>query len=151
MIFGLIIIISLIVSCILYNNLRNEVSEQINFIDKLTSGNEVRNRLREAYTGYIMCLDVTHQPKTRKEVKDIISFMSSIEQNFLVFDGSSAFLDDPQLVVDLKTQTLPSIIALKNGVIIQQPITLSYHSLSNSQIVDKVKNFVGSTIREVSI
>ncbi|WP_110932681.1 hypothetical protein [Paenibacillus bouchesdurhonensis] len=132
--------ISLALILILVITARRQIFQQENALASMMPVREVRNKLYGGFTGFVLCLDFTRYPNTRKMRDFICQHIES--EKILIYDISMFSSSDMSMFQGITDYFYPSLGCVKEGILDQDMIVLNrFDSEYKNQIVEFIKHF----------
>lgn len=101
---------------------------------------EIRKKLYGGFTGFVLCLDFTRYPNTRKMIDFICQHIE--REKILIYDISMFSSNDISMFQGITNYYYPSLGNVKEGILDQDMILLNrFDSKNKNQILKYINKF----------
>lgn len=119
MVYFIIVILSISLSFFLYKASRKRTDIIEEYLKSVHSIKEVRKKLNENYTGYVLCIN-PYAANIIQDVSPIHKITKDTKLDLLVFKGIDT--SDSSVFFDLNLTFFPALIAIKDSKPIAEPL-----------------------------
>lgn len=137
-----ILVVSIAVGTLVFIIMINKAKKQAMYHLQLPSLELVRQTVDDSFTGYILCMDYVRFASSWSSTNLVKHWMMERQHNFLSFDGAEIFPQALEIAKNLDVKYLPSLIAVKEGRMVEQGILLIP---GDKDMLLRVEEYVGKT------